>query len=568
MGSNPATAEIRKMVEELVVYGLEGGSKIVSLAGGSVSLGRAASNDLSYPDDSGLSRQHFIIERVGSDFVLKDLGSKNGTELNSQRVSGSSVLRPGDRIKAGRLTIEYRKGDSKPTNQTVLFVETPQTDTSSGTVIATSLQAVLGTQESKRVTTQSPNIAGNRTVDYLIRAGQELAAHRPLPELFPLILDLSLQAVQASRGVLLTCTGGELVVQASTGENFQISSGVRDRVLKDKASLLVVDALADADFAERKSIVQHSVRSMIAAPLQTEDAVIGLLYVDLTNLTRFFTRDDLNLLTVMANIAAIRIQHAHLIEVEAAERVHSRELAQAAEIQRGLLPSAPPVVAGLELAGYNLQCRTVGGDYFDYLPFGDGLALVVGDVAGKGMPAALLMASLQAHTQAITELGGELGGDPASVVAKLNRAITRCTPGNRFVTFFMAVFDPKASTLTYCNAGHNPPLLIRSDGSVERLEVGGTVLGLFAGAVFQDETIRFDPGDFLILYSDGVVEACSANGDEEFGEERLLKIASENGSLDVPRVSERVIEALRAWSGDGSFADDVTVVLARRTAAG
>ena len=567
MGANPATAEIPRMVEELVVYGPEGGSKIVSLAGGSISLGRAATNDLSYPDDSGLSRQHFIIERVGSDFVLKDLGSKNGTELNSQRVSGSSVLHPGDRIKAGRLTIEYRKGDSRPTNQTVLFVESTQSDTSSGTVIATNLQAVLGTEESKRGAAQPQNVAGKRTVDALIRAGQELAAHRPLSELFPLILDLSLQAVQASRGVLLTCTGGELVVQASTGENFQISSAVRDRVLNEKTSLLVVDAMLDSNFAERKSIVQHSVRSMIAAPLQTEEAVIGLLYVDLTNLTRFFTRDDLNLLTVMANIAAIRIQHARLVEVEALERVHSRELTQAAEIQRGLLPSVPPVVAGLELAGYNLQCRTVGGDYFDYVPYGDGLALVVGDVAGKGMPAALLMASLQAHTQAITELGGELGGDPASVVAKLNRAITKCTPDNRFVTFFLAVFDPLASTLTYCNAGHNPPLLIRSNGSIERLEEGGMVLGLFAGAAFTDKTVRFDAGDLLILYSDGVVEACSANGDEEFGEERLARIVAGSGSLEPQRVIERVIEELRAWSGDGSFADDVTVVLARRTAA-
>jgi sigma-B regulation protein RsbU (phosphoserine phosphatase) len=554
-----------KMTEELVVYGPEGGSKIVSLANGSVSLGRAASNDLSYPDDSGLSRQHFIIERSGSDFVLKDLGSKNGTELNSRRVSGSTVLHPGDRIRAGRLTIEYRTGgDTKPSSQTVLFVETTPTETPSGTVIATSLQAVLGAKESSRVKAPTPGISGAKTVDALIRAGQELAAHRPLAELFPLILDLSIQAVQASRGVLLTSTGGELVVQASTGENFQISSGVRDRVLKDKTSLLVVDALSDSDFAERKSIVQHSVRSMIAAPLQTGDEVIGLLYVDLTNLTRFFTRDDLNLLTVMANIAAIRIQHAHLIEVEALERVHSGELAQAAEIQRGLLPSSPPAIPGLELAGYNLQCRTVGGDYFDYLPYGDSLALAVGDVAGKGMPAALLMASLQAHTQAITELGGELGGDPASVVAKLNRAITAHTPANRFVTFFLTVFDPVASTLTYCNAGHNPPLLLRSNGAIERLEEGGMVLGLFAAASFEDKTVPFDPGDLLILYSDGVVEACSANADEEFGEERLAKIARECGSLDLPQVIEKIFEGLRAWAGDGSFADDVTVVLARR----
>ncbi len=175
------------------------------------------------------------------------------------------------------------------------------------------------------------------------------------------------------------------------------------------------------------------------------------------------------------------------------------------------------------------------------------------------------MASLQAHTQAIIELGGELGGDPASVIAKLNRAITKRTPDNRFVTFFLAVFDPVASTLDYCNAGHNPPRLIRSDGAVERLEEGGMVLGLFAGAQYLDKTIQFDQGDLLILYSDGVVEACSSKGDEEFGEDRLVRIVAESKSLDLPRVIERVLEELRAWSGDGAYADDVTVVLARRS---
>src|SRR5579872_3373373 len=117
MGNNAAAPAFAAPVGELVVYGPDGGSRAVSLAGGSVSLGRAASNDLSYPDDSGLSRQHFIIERVGSDLILRDLGSKNGTEVNSQRVSGSSVLRPGDRIKAGRLTLEYRTGGATTASQ-------------------------------------------------------------------------------------------------------------------------------------------------------------------------------------------------------------------------------------------------------------------------------------------------------------------------------------------------------------------------------------------------------------------------------------------------------------------
>ena len=553
-----------KTDEELVVYEPAGATHVIPIATGRVSLGRAATNDLSYPEDSGLSRQHLVIERVGSDLVLRDLGSKNGTELNSQKVTGDNVLRPGDKVKAGRLTIEYRNGEAQSPSHTVMFVESTSTTVTSGTVIATNLATVLGAKASKSSPAAAPALSGSRPVDFLIRAGQELAAHRPLSELFTLILDLSIQAVQASRGVLLTMSGTELVVQAAKGENFQISSGVRDQVMNEKASLLVVDALSDSNFAERKSIVQHSVRSIIAVPLQTREAVIGLLYVDLSNLARFFTQDDLNLLTVMANIAAIRIEHAHLIEVEAAERIHSRELSQAADIQRGLLPRAAPEVAGLELAGYNLPCRTVGGDYFDYLPYGDGkLALLVGDVAGKGMAAALLMARLQAHAQVLTESGGEL----RQVVAKLNKAVSSRSPGNRFITFFMAVFDAAASTLTYCNAGHNPPMLIRAGGVIERLEEGGTVLGIFAGASFEEKTIPFDVGDLLILYSDGVVEACAANRDEEFGEERLARIVGNSCAVDLPRVIERVMVEMRTWSGDGSYADDVTLMLARRCAA-
>ena len=222
------------------------------------------------------------------------------------------------------------------------------------------------------------------------------------------------------------------------------------------------------------------------------------------------------------------------------------------------------MVPGLELAGFNLPCRTVGGDYFDYLPYGEGqLALLVGDVAGKGMPAALLMASLQAHAQALTENGGEV----RHVIAKLNKAVTSRSPGNRFVTFFLAVFDPEASTLTYSNAGHNPPMLIRANGTIERLEEGGIVLGIFGAASYVQKTTRFDPGDILILYSDGVVEACPANADEEFGEERLVRIVGENLALPLPRLIGSVMEALKTWSGDGSYADDVTIMLARRSPA-
>jgi len=538
--------------EELVIHEPNGGLRIVPIEG-AISLGRATTNTLSYPEDNGLSRQHLIIERAGSDMVLRDLGSKNGTELNQQRVSGTNVLHSGDRIKAGRITIEYRTGGDK-LDRTVMFVETASSTKSSEMTIATNLEAALEKQASTAA-------ASPARIDFLIRAGQELAAHRPLQELFPLILDLSIQAVRASRGVLLTHSDGELVAQAARGDGFEISAAVRDQVLVERRSLLVVDAMADTNFAARQSIVLQGVRSIIAAPLQTGDEVIGLLYVDLTNPTRSFTSEDLNLLTVMANIAAIRIRHAHLIELEAAERIYARESAQAAEIQRALLPRAAPEVAGLELDGYNLPCGAVGGDYFDFLPYGERkLALIVGDVAGKGMPAALLMAGLQAHAQALTETGG----DVAALVGRLNRAVKQRSPGNRFITLFLAVFDPELSTLTYCNAGHNPPLLIRADGSVAKLDEGGLALGMFLGLPYDSKTIPFDPGDLLLLYSDGVVEACPPGSEEEFGEERLLGLAKSSAPLGLPAVMERVMHALGAWSGDGKFADDVTLVLARR----
>ena len=182
---------------------------------------------------------------------------------------------------------------------------------------------------------------GSPQMRALIRAGRELAGHRPLAELFPLIMDLSVEAVMAGRGVLMTLDGDELNVRAARGEGFKISTTVRDRVLKEKASLLVRDAQLDQALREHMSIVEQKVRSMIAVPLQTNDRVIGLIYVDSPNAIREFTREDLNLLTVMANVAAIRIEHARLNEIEEAERAMAKEMHQAALIQERLLGSAP-----------------------------------------------------------------------------------------------------------------------------------------------------------------------------------------------------------------------------------
>jgi sigma-B regulation protein RsbU (phosphoserine phosphatase) len=396
-------------------------------------------------------------------------------------------------------------------------------------------------------------------VTALLRAGRELAARRPLPELFSVILNLATEAVGARRGVLMTLEKGELVAQASRGEGFRISTAVRDRVLEAKTSLLIRDVQQDESLRLRLSIVEHSVRALMAVPLQTDNQVIGLIYVDSPQFPREFSGDDLNLLTVMANVAAIRIERDRLAEVEQAEKLMASELEQAAEIQRQFLPAAAPSLPGLDLAGYNAACRTVGGDYYDFLPYPDGrVGIVIGDVAGKGMPAALMMTSLQAKVQALAEVPG----DPAAVVARLNRSLAATCPRNRFVTFFFSIIDAATGDIAFCNAGHNPPLLVRAGGQIERLEGGGPVLGILPAMSYQPQQCRMEPGDLLVLYSDGVTEAANLAG-EEF-EDRLPGLVARVRDRTAAEIVQAVHEAVRDWIAGQPPADDVTVVVARR----
>jgi sigma-B regulation protein RsbU (phosphoserine phosphatase) len=544
---------------ELLISGPEGTSTSVELRKTTISLGRSADNDLAYPNDPWLSRYHLTFEEREKGWWIKDCASRNGTVLNAASLKEPRRIKAGDRIYAGHLTIDVREHAPEPQRPVISFVKPESQRSTREATLVTSLDKVLGKLPAPSATSE-PALADSRVVRALIRAGQELVTHQPLGNLFGTILDLSLSAVEAKRGVILTLEDEELVVKASKGDSFTISTAVRDRVIREKCSLVVSDAQVDDALKRQESIVMQRVRSMMAAPLQTGDQVIGLIYVDNGAVIRPFSEEDLELLTVMANVAAIRIEHARLAEIEQSEKLMELELAQASEFQKTLLPEQAPVYEGYDLAGLNIPCRTVGGDYFDYLPYKDGrLALAVGDVSGKGLPAALWMSSLQAKVQMLTESNP----DPSFAVGALNRSIAeRCSPG-KFITFFYGLLEPESGTLEYSNAGHNYPLVLRADGTVEQLKGNGLVMGLFPDVKYEVRKTQLKKGELLVLYSDGVTEATN-NGGKEFGEDGLANFLAGKRARSCQEIVDQLVEHLRRWRENVSFADDFTIVLLRR----
>ncbi len=547
------------MPRELLIQGPDGHVTTIELTGGRLAVGRSSTVELSFPEDAGLSRQHFVFEPQGEDWTVQDLGSKNGTFVNNIPLKAKLILKPNDRITAGHLTIVFSPDSRPPGGGVVIFERDEDTTSPTSSTLVTSLEGALSNQS---LVLERGGAKASAQLEALLSAGQLLSENRPLNELFPVILNLAIKAVNAQRGVLLILEGDELVARAHKGEGFRISSAVRDQVIRERSSILVRDAQLDDAFRSRMSIVEQKVHTMMAAPLQTKERIIGLIYVDSPFVLREFTKDDLSLLTVMANVAAIRVESARLAEVEQAERIMKRDLSQAAEIQRGILPERAPDVPGLQLAGFNAACRTVGGDYYGFVRYpGARVGVALGDVSGKGMAAALMVMAFEARLRVVAEDVD----NPAHLVARLNKITCANCPSNRFITFFYGVLDGATGLVSFANAGHNPPIVVRTSGEIEMLEGGGPVLGVLSIAPYSEQQARLDPGDLLVVYSDGVTEAANT-AEEEFGEQRLIDVLKDRRTASPNAIVSAVMEALHRFTSGAPQADDITLVVAKRDA--
>jgi sigma-B regulation protein RsbU (phosphoserine phosphatase) len=285
------------------------------------------------------------------------------------------------------------------------------------------------------------------------------------------------------------------------------------------------------------------------------DRRIGVLYLDSQRKSRLVSAPTRSALEALATNAAIGIENARLYR-EAAEKARmEHEMRLAAEIQQLLLPRGSHVTGWCHAVGLTQPCRSIAGDFFDYAELPDGrLAFAVGDVAGKGPPAALL------STLVLGMLADQRRDQPspAESVARLNDALGQRAIEARYVTLVCGQLTPQGR-LTYCNAGHNPPVVV-GRGGVRRLEVGGPPAGMFEGGRFEEEVVLLGPGDRVVVYTDGVSEAQDRAG-EEFGEQRLVEVVRGSGTLDAPGLVEAIVRSVRSFASGVSQADDITALV-------
>jgi phosphoserine phosphatase RsbU/P len=312
--------------------------------------------------------------------------------------------------------------------------------------------------------------------------------------------------------------------------------------------------------------VLRTIKSRILVQIKQKNELIGILsFGPRRGGFQYSTADRELLMSIAAQLALI-IDNARLTERMVAQERMRRELALAAEVQQRLLPSQAPKGSVVEIAGFCEPARGVGGDYYDFIDFDNSqIGLAIADVAGKGMPAALLMSTVQATLRSLTARNGSsapVSHELSSIVGKLNRLLFNSTNGEHYVTFFYATFDQATQRLTYVNAGHNPPLYLQAEANfqVRQLTSGGLVVGAFEHAAYEQETVQMKPNDLLFLYTDGLSEAMNAEG-EEFGAGRIMDTLKSIASLSADQIRDVVARRVKEWCTGMALYDDLTFVV-------
>ena len=508
-----------------------------------VTLGRRSESDVCL-SGAGVSRAHAEIANENGVCALRDHGSRFGTFVNGVR-RDEHLLAHGDRL---------RFGQSSDT-EIVFLLDDDATSADRGAVSAA---------------------AEFRVVASLLQGLHALGSGRVLDEVLALVLDSAIDVTGAERGFIMLANRGELEFKLARGRgamtlpgrSFATSHKIPDAVFATGQATIVED-LRDGELAGvHEGTVALGIRHVLCVPLRLvryvdgadrvrDDTIIGVLYLDGHERGALRSESARLALETMSAQAAVAIDSARLYR-EALEKAKvEEELKVAAGVQRALLPVSQRHGPFFSAAAASIACRSIGGDFFDYVDLSGGqFGYILGDVAGKGPPAALLAAA------ALGMFGVEAAyqRSAASVVARLNRGVFRHRIEGRFLTAFYGILADDG-TFTYSNAGHNAPILITSDGC-RRLEKGGTPVGMFDQWVYEEETLSLQPGDVVVTFSDGVTEALNTAG-EEFGDPCLVDCVQAHTGKAPQEMLEALLSEVHRFCGAATQSDDVTMVIVR-----
>jgi sigma-B regulation protein RsbU (phosphoserine phosphatase) len=521
----------------------------------SLTVGRTEAADVALADAS-VSRRHARLFCKDGRWFVEDLGSRNGTFLNGKPIKEPLPLNPDDRIRIGDTTLRIASiGDAQaaPGEPTCIDAHT------SGEVLSFIRPAaeILGAADADAK-------AGSR-----LRLLNEV--HRAL--LAPVSRDGLLDTVLERAFAILGPDHGAVFLKKADGTLFRaaerhasvsivpllVSSRLADEVIGKGAAALVFDAREDERFASAVSIVSSGARSIVAAPLSDDEGCFGMMALYSNLAARRFSEQDLELLVSLAWAAAIRLRNLSLIEEAAERRVIDRELALAREIQMGMLRRPSFDREGIDVAARLVPARSVGGDFYEFQADGTHLWFIVGDVAGQGMAAALMMVMTQTLFRAVATLGLPLG----EVMARLNVELARDNERAMFVTALAGRLDLETGRLELANAGHNLPFRLRSDGTVEQVAAKNSLaLGVLEEVSFPLTELALEVGEGLLLYTDGVSDAVNPEG-ASFGTDGVERHLREAGRLGAEAIVSSLFDAIEAFTGDAAQEDDITVAVLR-----
>jgi len=522
----------------------QNGRRIVPVDRDRLTLGRRAENDLCLAG-SDVSRDHAeIVMQAPGVYVIRDHGSRYGTFVNDEQVT-EHPLRHRDTI---------RFGGSGGATAVFLLEDTAATDRTSTSIVS-----------------------GLRHVSALLDCLRALGSGRVLDEVLALVIDSAIDLAGAERGfVMLANPAGALEFMLGRsrhrrtlpGTRFETSQKIPEQVFASGETRIVSDLL-DRDVADlHAGTIALGIRHVLCVPLRLvpyggapdaprEPRKIGVLYLDGREKGDLLSPTTVEAIETLATEASVAIEHARLYR-EAIEKAQiDRELKIAGEIQRMLVPSRQRSTAAIDAAGTMIPCRAIGGDFFDLYDLPDGsFGFSVADISGKGVPAALLAAALQGAFAAYATANPS----PAGAITVGNSVLYGRFEG-RFATMFYGVVAPDGA-FAYCNAGHNPPLLVRAKGEIGKLETGGCVLGLFADNHYEEGRLHLQPGDLILLFSDGLPEASDPAGNE-FGDQRIEDLIKRHSMLGPPALLDHILQEVAQFSAGAPARDDLTIFVLR-----